>query len=136
MQGNKNKMRFRLLYISVFLGLVFFYSTHQVLAQGSVYESEPQFFSAIQDVPLMPGLTELPDQTVIFDKPQGRIIESVAEIESAVSDEVISYYEETLPQLGWERIESNFFQRNNEYLKISFEDFQGDKFLRLIVMPK
>src|SRR5690554_5350063 len=40
---------------------------------GRAYdEPAPQFFTALQDVPLMPGLHEVPEMTVVFDKPEGR----------------------------------------------------------------
>jgi hypothetical protein len=95
-----------------------------------------QFFTSIQDMPLMPGLVELTDQTVMFDKPEGRIIESVAEIESASQPEISRYYETALPQLGWSRVAADSYVREGESLKISFETLKGHRFFRVIVAPR
>ncbi len=95
----------------------------------------PQFFTSLQDVPLMPGLTELTEYTVVFDKPEGRIIESVASIESLTPEAIRTYYEASLPQLGWNRIGDDYFARQGEYLRMNFEEVEGQDFLKIIIMP-
>jgi hypothetical protein len=97
--------------------------------------SSPQFFSSIPDMPLMDGLTELTDQTVVFDKPEGRIIESVALIDGQAPDSVLKFYGETLPQLGWTRAADLSFHRENEVLKMSVEGNEGKNFLRVNISP-
>lgn len=95
-----------------------------------------RFFSSMQDVPLVIGLSELSDQTVTFDKPEGRIIESVAEIESGTFDSVKKSYEATLPQLGWNKIAENSYARENEFLHLNFETYDGRNFVRVLVRPR
>lgn len=95
-----------------------------------------RFFSSMQDVPLVTGLSELSDQTVTFDKPEGRIIESVAEIESGSFDSVKKSYETTLPQLGWNKIAENSYARENEFLHLNFETYDGRNFVRVLVRPQ
>jgi formamidopyrimidine-DNA glycosylase len=95
----------------------------------------PQFFSSVPDMPLMEGLTELTDQTVVFDKPEGRIIESVALIERLSPGNVLKFYNDTLPQLGWTRIDELSFRRENEVLKVFVEANEGKNFLRLNIAP-
>jgi hypothetical protein len=36
------------------------------------------FFQSVNDIPLMPGLNEITDQEMVFDKPEGRIAEAAA----------------------------------------------------------
>ena len=105
-------------------------------AQGAadIYQA-PQFFTAIQDVPLMPGMQELEDQTLTFDKPEGRIIESVAVIKSAPQTAVQKFYQDTLPQLGWTRIAENSFIRDDEHLYMNFETMDRQNFLKIMVKP-
>lgn len=93
------------------------------------------FFSALQDVPLMPGLAELSEQTVIFDKPGGRIIESVADMGRLSRDEVLSYYAGSLPQFGWIPEGRGRFVRDSEALEIGFQRINGHEFLRIGIMP-
>jgi len=38
-----------------------------------------QFVAGTEDVPLMPGLMPVPNSDVVFDKPEGRIVEARAE---------------------------------------------------------
>ena len=61
------------------------------------------FLQGIADIPLMIGLEELYDQTIQFDKPSGRITEvSTLVIDPKLTHaEILRYYQDTLPQLGW-----------------------------------
>lgn len=94
-----------------------------------------QFFSVIPDMPIMAGLTELPDQGVAFDKPEGRIIESVAAIEAVVPEEVRKYYTSVLPEMGWTPAGEGVYTRQGERLQLSFETNEGRKFLRVMLAP-
>jgi hypothetical protein len=95
-----------------------------------------KFFSSMQDIPLVNGLSELSDQTVTFDKPEGRIVESVAEIESGNTASVKKAYDDTLPQLGWTKISDNSYTRESESLTLNFESYDGRNFVRILVRPK
>ena len=90
----------------------------------------------MEDIPLVPGLSELPDQTVSFDKPEGRIVESVAEIETPDAAFVKNAYEDTLPQLGWRRVSDNLYVRERESLTLAFESYEGRNFMRVMVRPR
>jgi hypothetical protein len=117
----------KLISVALLLITVFSLNAHAV---GS-----PQFFSSIPDMPLMDGLTELTDQTIVFDKPEGRIVESVALIDGQAPDSVLQFYDETLPQLGWTRIADLSFRRENEVLKMSVEGNEGKNFLHVNIAP-
>jgi len=73
------------------------------------------FLAEIDDLPLAPGLTELPGGT-LFDTAAGRIVEATAE-GSMLEVELRSYYDETLPELGWTRIGADSYQRDKEVLR-------------------
>lgn len=94
------------------------------------------FFSSIQDLPVMPGLVELPDQGVVFDKPEGRIIEVVAALQAQPREDVRSYYDSVLPQLGWSRLDEGRYAREGEHLQVGFESNEGQQFLRIMVAPR
>lgn len=98
--------------------------------------SRPVFFTAIPDLPIMDGLHELPDQTVMFDKAEGRIIESVAAIDSHFDEEVRSYYLKALPQLGWVPHEAGVYMRGSERLQMNFEQVEDERFLRVRISPQ
>ena len=80
--------------------------------------------AGIPDVPLMPGLVEQPEATVVFDKPEGRIVMAVAQGPVPVVG-VRSYYESALTVRGWRALPPQFgaisFARGGEVLEITIE---------------
>ncbi len=60
-----------------------------------------EFFAAFSDLPLMPGLTERPEEAVVFDHATGQVATAVASgpVEPAA---VRRFYLLSLPPLGWE----------------------------------
>ncbi len=97
--------------------------------------AEQGFFSTMQDMPLMAGLEELTDHGVSFDKPEGRIIESLAIMHEVTEQQVLEFYQSTLPQFGWGVVDGDSFFRNNEFLEISFEENNGAKLVKIMVKP-
>jgi hypothetical protein len=92
----------------------------QIFAAGSQSATaEDKFFSAIEDLPLMDGLSEVDGVGVIFDSPSGRIVEllSMGEVNK---DNVSNFYSQTLPQLGWTETAPNKFSREDEILIMEF----------------
>lgn len=81
------------------------------------------FLTAIDDVPLAKGLTELPDP-VVFESDQGRVVRTSAEGQVGAA-EISSFYLASLPSLGWKRIEDPdhlTFERENERLSINLRE--------------
>lgn len=83
-----------------------------------------RFLSGLEDLPLMPGLEELPGEMVAFDTPGGRLVEAKAVGEVRVQA-VEAFYDETLPQLGWSAVGPRQYLREGEYLHIEFSDEDG-----------
>lgn len=77
------------------------------------------FLSVIDDVPLMAGLAERRERALVFDKPEGRIVETVAE-GRLTRAQVLNFYAATLPQLGWAVRGDGRFLREGEELALSF----------------
>ena len=98
-------------------------------------ETEAVFFNALEDVPVAPGMEELVEQTVLFDKPEGRIIESVAYMDDVTQEQALDFYHSVLPQMGWNKVSRTRFFRETEFLDIVFEDHEGKNFMRVMVKP-
>lgn len=82
--------------------------------------AQETFVPGIDDLPLMPGLAADVTESVVFDKPGGRIVEAVAR--GAVPQaEVETFYAETLDALGWRTAGRHRFAREGEHLDLSFE---------------
>jgi hypothetical protein len=79
------------------------------------------FLPGVEDLPLMPGLREVPEATLVFDKPAGRLVRAMARGESSAAA-LWRFYDETLPQLGWRRVASGYFVRDGEGLRITVEN--------------
>ncbi|MGF1592310.1 MAG: hypothetical protein ACFCUW_03465 [Kiloniellaceae bacterium] len=94
----------------------------QAVAQGGGTDA---YVEGIPDLPLMPGLKALPDSGLVFDKPGGRIVEAFAE-GSLTPESVRSFYDQTLPQLGWQREGTGAYLREGERLNLDLsEDARG-----------
>lgn len=106
-----------------------------VLPAQEHQDTEQTLFMNLNDIPLMPGLEELPDHTLIFDKPGGRIIESAMVAQDLDRESIESFYNQTLPQLGWVRIARNSFIRRNEKLYLSVEEEEEYSILFLRIEP-
>ena len=67
----------------------------------------PGFVAGFEDVPLPPGMTNLPGSQTVFDSREGRIIDATATGQadgSLTAKMVRDFYRQTLPQLGWQRM--------------------------------
>lgn len=78
-----------------------------------------QFDTAIDDLPLMPGLKVNTSDDTLFVVPHtGRIAESTA-IGLVDVDEVYKYYYKSLPHLGWKAVNHSTYTREGDVLRIS-----------------
>ena len=107
-------------------------ASHLLTAAGLRAEG---FLSSASDLPLMPGLSEVLDAGVIFDKPDGRIVEAYA-VGPVASSAVERFYGETLPQLGWQRAGGLTFEREGERLEIGLGGRDGSLTVRFHVTPR
>jgi hypothetical protein len=92
------------------------------------------FVPGTEDLPLMPGLAVQANSAVVFDKPQGRIVEAVARgrLQRA---KVLQFYASTLPSLGWSR-EGEAWRRDGETLLIHIKGRDGDVTVAFSLKPR
>ncbi len=104
-------------------------------APAALAEEGAAFMAGVADLPLMPGLAEVPDAGVVFDKPAGRIVEAYAE--GAVSRAAVTaFYLGTLPNLGWRAKADALFQREGELLRLGFMGDDGALVVRFTLQPE
>jgi len=83
------------------------------------------FLSRLEDLPLVPGLAEDPRAGVSFDTADGRIVEAFAR-GKVTERQVLDFYRETLPQLGWTAESPTEYRRGGERLRLALTpDAQG-----------
>ncbi len=102
---------------------------------GARAEDHGAYLSAVADLPLMPGLAELPEAGWVFDQPSGRIVEAYAQ--GAVSRAAVrSFYLDTLPNLGWRAKAEALFQREGEELRLDISGDDGALVVRFTLQPQ
>ncbi|MCB1651401.1 MAG: hypothetical protein KDI46_05045 [Alphaproteobacteria bacterium] len=94
------------------------------------------FSAVIPDVPLVPGTVELEDQGVSFDKPGGRVAESVVDMADVSKAFVLWFYRQSLPQFGWTAQADGDFAREGEVLSLVFEPEEAPSFFRIVIKPR
>lgn len=117
-----------------------------LLAGGTVIPAPPALWAATQgadryfdymaDVPLMPGLVELPEKSFLFDKPGGQIVESYAAGDTVSPAEVRRYYARVLPRLGWDKKSDSIYVRGPDKLSLQVEKQAGHTTLRFRLAPR
>tara|TARA_R110000824_G_scaffold118960_14_gene272061 strand:+ start:178348 stop:178755 length:408 start_codon:yes stop_codon:yes gene_type:complete len=112
---------------------------------GEAYAQEQAsgYLDAVEDMPLMEGLSETGEGGIVFDKPNGRIVRSIAEGRVTTAN-VRFFYTDTLPQLGWVRLKKLeliddllIFERETERLEIEIvPQSDGMTQVRFSIEPK
>ncbi len=93
------------------------------------------FVAGTEDVPLMPGLAPVAGSSLVFDKPQGRIVEAQA-AGKVTRSAVQSFYAATLPQLGWKPAGVDTWRREGELLRLDFHGRDGDLTVGFTLSPR
>lgn len=83
------------------------------------------FIEGLEDVPIMTGMTQIPNDTLSFGNEESRLIEVILEGKKAAFGRVGNFYKTTLPQMGWiyqgKRARTFVFEREGEIMEISKE---------------
>lgn len=106
-------------------------------------EGAQRYFSALPDVPLLSTMREVEDMTVVFDKAEGRVVETAAfypmngsQKEKMASKKTLEdSYGSALRQLGWKVQNSLVYARNGEQLVGNIQEVRGGLLLRLQLSP-
>jgi len=108
-----------------FLGLL--------LAAGAVRAADA-FVTGTEDLPLMPGLAPVAGAGLVFDTPQGRIVEAYAKGSSG-REAVLDFYAASLPQLGWQALGRTSYRREGETLRLELYPEGGALTVRFYLSP-
>ena len=103
------------------------------------FGAQAAFIEGLEDVPVMEGLTQLPNDAITFGNEESRLVEAVLTSESKTFKEVSRFYKNTLPQMGWAyqgtRGRTLVFEREGEVIDISEESAEPLK-VRITVKSK
>jgi hypothetical protein len=101
---------------------------------GGAPAGAQQFVPGTEDVPLMKELAPVKGSDLVFDKPEGRIIEASAR-GKVTRAAVRGFYASTLPQLGW-KAAGDSWMRETETLHLDFSGNDGDLRVTFTLLPK
>jgi hypothetical protein len=128
---NQASRRWRGRALAALLGLLF---SVPVAAQETA-PAALAYVPGVEDLPLMPGLVEVPGAGVVFDKPSGRIVETYVQGQ-VERDAVLRFYRRSLPPLGWEALGGGRFRREGEALDLEFVSEAAPLVLRFSLRPE
>lgn len=123
--------------LSLFVAIALLMAAFPLPAQATDAKDagDQQFTTVIDDLPLMPGLTTVEGNDVLFVEPhEGRIAETEASGAVAV-DEVYNFYRHSLPHLGWQVVDGHTYVRDGEKLLIDAHAESGVTTVRFSVKP-
>ena len=128
----------RLVAVSFFLSMIAL--PPPLAAQGPArqvpaHQSPARYVADVADLPLMPGLDEMKESRLVFDKPAGRIVETYAS-GAMTRYEVLAFYDSTLPQLGWRRDNSGGYLREGERLQLTLREAAGGVTVQFRLFPQ
>jgi hypothetical protein len=93
------------------------------------------FVDGFDELPLFPGVEQVPDSTVAFDTTGGRIVISFVRTALAAPT-FLDRYAETLRQLGWTRAGEARFLREGEVLTFDFIADGAKSVVRFSLVPE
>ena len=93
-----------------------------------------KFITGFSDLPIMPGMRELPDADVSFDTTSGRIVIAFVRTDRKANS-VMVFYDRVLRQLGWKKKSSRVFIRDEESLTFDFINDGDSLIVRFSIEP-
>ena len=97
-----------------------------ILMPGPALAEEPGYVGGFEALPLAEGLVEITGAGVVFDTPDGRIVERYASGTVAAAA-VADFYAMSLPALGWHQLAPLVFARDDEILSVTVYPADTDK---------
>ncbi len=103
------------------------------------YSAKASFVEGLEDIPLPENVTQIENGSLSFGNEEIRLFEAYLSAEKQNFGNIVKFYNETLPQMGWQKKNKNkkgiLFERDGETLEITKE---SDKplILRLVVKSK
>lgn len=92
------------------------------------------FVDGFDDLPLMTGLIQNPETTVVFDGTFGQIIESMA-VTDLSKEDILTFYQENLYALGWHKKHATVFERDDNLLTLDFQFYEKEKLIVFRLEP-
>lgn len=123
----KHFFRSQAIYLLVFAFINF--------SSSALVWSTEKFITGFSDLPIMPGMQELPDANISFYTASGRIVEAFAKTEQN-GEKILSFYKNVLPQLGWRVENDTTFVRDTEILILNLRKDRDSVIVQFSLKPQ
>jgi hypothetical protein len=115
------------------------YADDRAPTEDAAPAPDDHYANDVSDLPVFEGFAMKDDMNTVFDSPEGRIIDVVMEGDPARKTDAMTFYENTLPQLGWKKVsgkgEGMVFERGEEELTLSPETENHALLLKFSIRP-
>ena len=108
----------KIIFLSFFLYLFYFKDSLSV-----------KFINGMEDIPIFKEMKYVEDSLILFDKVEGRYVSSEI-YGNYKKSEIIDFYQQILPNLGWKKSKALTFSRGNEILEINLH--QSENYVSVI----
>ena len=109
--------------------------TLYILFWSFIFCEEQLFVDGIEELTLKSNMRNLNESLIFFDTNKGRFIQ--AKIIGRVNiGKVKEFYDKILPNLGWEPIQKNRFERKSEFLDIKYYKLKESSIVEFNIKPK
>ena len=99
-------------------------------------QPEPyQFLDGTEDIPLYRGLKVYGEAPAIYDSLSGRVIDATYFKLETTTFDVEKFYALTLSQLGWVKLASGLYLRDEEQLEITIDEQDGGVIVHFVLSP-
>ncbi|MFK7865856.1 MAG: hypothetical protein AB8B77_00275 [Alphaproteobacteria bacterium] len=102
-----------------------------IMIQSLYAQTDLRFVPGSEDIPMMETMRPLENGVMYFDSAAGRVVESQL-VSDQLPSAIFSFYETTLPALGWNMTDKNHYRRAGEQLIIDVIDDQQDPLFTLL----
>ncbi len=104
-----------------------------------ILPARAEFVEGLEDIPMPDGLEQIENGSLNFGNEEIRLIETYLSSKNLSFEEVVKFYVDTLPQMGWmlkkQKNNKLMFEREGETLEISKES-KNPLMVRLTVKSK
>ena len=97
--------------------------------------SSEDFVYGLEDIPVYKDMRYVENSNVLFDKIDGRFVSSEMVGKYEIK-EIKIFYNSVLPNLGWERVKENIFERGTEFLEIKLKSTGTSSTVQFSIYPK
>ena len=97
--------------------------------------AKQKYLVGTEDVPLYFGFTPTEEGNVSYDSTDGRIIDGSFVSTTEKASDVRKFYEESLPQLGWQKMQYQLYKRDGEILRLNILEKDNKTHLKFSIRP-